>query len=144
MRQGCTKRPWTQSEATWVGSMSHVFAVHFFTAIFNWSIATLWWCRSCCWWAHLQLWGLICLCSDLNPRKWECCSEVSQQSMQFWVTVKSVMETQPSGYIGRMSFSHQASEHGNIVGTGKPGRVVVIVGNQGDGHWGQLRFKMMM
>lgn len=61
--------------------------------------ATLWWCTSCCWWAHLELWGLICLCSDLNPQKWECCSEVPRQSMQFWVTGRSVMETQPSGYM---------------------------------------------
>lgn len=46
----------------------HMF-VHFDTAIFDWSIATLWWCRSCCWWAHLKLQGLIFLCWDLNPPK---------------------------------------------------------------------------
>lgn len=44
------------------------------------------------------------------------------------------METQPPGYIGRMKFSHQTREHGNIVGTGKPGWVVVVVRNHGDGH----------
>lgn len=31
------------------------------------------------------------------------------------------METQPAG-----DTSHQTREHGNIVGTGKPGRVAVI------------------
>ena len=43
------------------------------------------------------------------------------------------METQPSGYTRRMSFSHQTGERGNAVGTGKPGRVAVIVGNPGGG-----------
>lgn len=82
-----------------IWSASHVVALHFCKAIFNWSVATLWWCTSCCWWAHLELRGLICLCSDLNPQKWECCSEVPRQSVQFWVTGRSVMKTQPSGYM---------------------------------------------
>lgn len=53
--------------------------------------------------------------------------------MQFKVTARSVMETQPAGYAGCMRFSSN-SEHGNILGTGKPGSVVVIVGNRKGGR----------
>ena len=43
------------------------------------------------------------------------------------------METQPSGYTRRMSFSHQTGERGNAVGKAKPERLALLVGNGGGG-----------
>lgn len=51
--------------------------------------------------------------------------------MQFKVTARTEMETQPAGYTGCFSSNQRA--HGNIGGTGKPGRAGVIVGEQEGG-----------
>lgn len=75
--------------------------------------------------------GLICLCSDLNPQKVRVLlrSASAKHAVLSYGWLRNVSNGNSAfGLNWTHEFSHQTREHGNIVGTDKPGRVVVIRG----------------